>query len=48
MIRCFFTTLIIDYKGGIISLTLIYEKDDRYGEDINNRIINSMELIKEL
>ncbi len=48
MIRCFFTTLIIDYKGGMISLTLIYEKDDRYGEDINNRIINSMELIKEL
>lgn len=48
MIRCFFTTLIIDYKDGMISLTLIYEKDDRYGEDINNRIINSMELIKEL
>ena len=48
MIRCFFTTLIIDYKDGMISLTLIYEKDDRYGEEINNRIINSMELIKEL
>lgn len=48
MVRCFFTTIIIDYDKGKVSLTLIYNKNDRYGDDISNRIINSIELIKEL
>lgn len=48
MVRCYFTTLIIDYKDGKVSLTLIYDKEDRYGKDISEKIINSIELIKEL
>ena len=48
MVRCYFTTLIIDYEDGKVSLTLIYDKDDRYGNDISKKIINSIELIKEL
>ena len=37
-----------DYKDGKVSLTLIYDKEDRYGKDISEKIINSIELIKEL
>lgn len=48
MVRCYFTTLIIDYDKGRVSLTLIYNKDDRYGNEISKKIINSIELIKEL
>ena len=48
MVSCFFTTIIIDNDKGKVSLTLIYNKNDRYGDDISNRIINSIELIKEL
>ena len=48
MVRCFFTTLIIVYDKGKVNLTLIYNKNDRYGDEINNRIINSIKLIKEL
>jgi len=29
-------------------LTMMYEKDDRYGAQIEQRIINSLEMIKEL
>ena len=48
VIRCFFTTLIIDYDEGKVSMTLIYDKDDRYGDEISKKIIGSIELIKEL
>jgi hypothetical protein len=27
---------------------LMYEKEDRYGEEIEQRILNSLDLIKEL
>ncbi len=47
-VRCFFTTLIVDYEEGKVSLTLIYDKDDRYGDEISKKIIDSIELIKEL
>ena len=48
MIRRYFTTLIVDYKEGKVSLTLIHDKEDRYGEEISEKIINSIELIKKL
>lgn len=48
MVRCYFTTLIIDYEEGKVSLTLFHDKDDRYGDEISEKIINSIELIKEL
>ena len=47
-IRCSFTTLIIDYDKGKVSMSFIFNKDDRYGKEINRRIINSIELIEEL
>ena len=47
-VRCFFTTLIVDYEEGKVSLTLIYDKDDRYGHEISKKIVDSIELIKEL
>jgi len=46
--RCSFTTLIIDYDKGKVSMSFIFNKDDRYGKEINRRIINSIELIEEL
>jgi hypothetical protein len=48
MVRCYFTTLVIDYEEGKVSLTLFHDKDDRYGDEISEKIINSIELIKEL
>jgi hypothetical protein len=48
MVRCDFTTLVIDYEEGKVSLTLFHDKDDRYGDEISEKIINSIELIKEL
>jgi hypothetical protein len=47
-VRCNYTTHVFDFDQGGINLTLLYEKDDRYGEDIEKRIIDSFELIKEL
>ncbi len=41
-VRCFFTTLIVDYEEGKVSLTLIYDKDDRYGDEISKKIIDSI------
>ena len=31
-----------------LEVTLIYSKEDRYGADIEERILNSLEIIKEL
>lgn len=47
-VRTNYTTLLLVFKEGTISLTMMYAKNDRYGEQIEERIINSLELIKEL
>ena len=47
-VRCNYTTHVFDFDQGGINLTLLYEKDDRYGEDIEKRVMESFELIKEL
>ena len=36
------------FEEGSIILTMMYEKEDRYAPQIEQRIINSLELIKEL
>ena len=47
-VRCNYITHVFDFDQGGINLTLLYEKDDRYGEDIEKRVMDSFELIKEL
>ena len=47
-VRSNYTTLLFAFKEGTISVTMMYAKDDRYGSQIEERIINSLDLIKEL
>ncbi len=47
-IRCNFTNLLLVYNKGIINVIVVYDKEDRYSAQIEEKIINSIELIKEL
>lgn len=47
-IRNNYTSLIFDFEDGKIEITLMYGKEDRYGSGLEERIVNSVELIKEL
>lgn len=47
-VRCSFNALLFTFEEGTIILTMMYEKEDRYAPQIEQRIINSLELIKEL
>ena len=47
-VRCNFNALLFTFEQGTIIFTLMYEKEDRYAPEIEQRIINSIELIKEL
>jgi hypothetical protein len=47
-VRCNYTTHVFDFEQGGINLTLLYEKEDRYGESIEKSVMDSFELIKEL
>ena len=47
-VRSNFTSLVVNYDEGQILMTFFYEKNDRYGEKILNKMIDSVELIKEL
>ena len=47
-IRCNFSSYLFAFDQGTIILTLMYEKQDRYGEEIEERIVKSLDLIKEL
>ncbi len=47
-VRCNFSAYLFAFDQGTILLTLMYEKEDRYGEAIEQRILNSLDLIKEL
>ena len=46
--RCSFNALLFTFEEGTIIVTMMYEKEDRYAPQIEQRIINSLELIKEL
>jgi len=46
--RLIFSTLLFDFDKGKIALTITYEKNDRYGPQIAERITDSIDLIKEL
>tara|TARA_B100000902_G_C27297043_1_gene910603 strand:- start:903 stop:2489 length:1587 start_codon:yes stop_codon:yes gene_type:complete len=47
-VRCNYMTHLFDFDKGGINLTLLYEKEDRYGPAIEKRVMESFELIKEL
>ena len=47
-VRCNYMTHLFDFEKGGINLTLLYEKEDRYGPAIEKRVMDSFELIKEL
>ena len=47
-VRCKYMTHLFDFDGGGINLTLLYEREDRYGPEIEKRVMDSFELIKEL
>ena len=47
-VRCNYMTHLFDFDQGGINLTLLYDKEDRYGPEIEKRVMESFELIKEL
>lgn len=47
-VRNKYTSLIFDFDQGKIELTLMYAKADRYGSGIEERILDSVELIQQL
>ena len=47
-VRKNFTNVIFDFEEGKIELVVLYQKDDRYGSGLEKRIVDSVELIKEL
>ncbi|MGC6480002.1 MAG: hypothetical protein ACON42_06475 [Flavobacteriaceae bacterium] len=47
-VRCKYTTLLMVFNEGTITVTCMYAKEDRYGEAIETRIFNSINLIEQL
>lgn len=47
-VRSNFSAHLITFEEGTITLTMMYEKEDRYGTQIEQRIINSLSLIESL
>jgi hypothetical protein len=47
-IRCRFVSLIFPFEKGTAEIQLLFAKDDRYGEAIEERVLESIEIIKEL
>ena len=43
-----YSSYVFDFKSKSIILSILYEKDDRYALEIENRIVDNLELIKEL
>tara|TARA_Y100000590_G_scaffold463529_1_gene630515 strand:- start:597 stop:2180 length:1584 start_codon:yes stop_codon:yes gene_type:complete len=48
LIRSSFTSIVLPYDQVTISLTIIYIKEDRYSDKVERRILESLNLIKEL
>jgi hypothetical protein len=47
-IRCRFVSVIFPFEATTVELKIIYPKDDRYGLSIEEKILASLEIIKEL
>ena len=46
--RCRLRSIILPFNQVQVELRILYDKEDRYGEEIENRIIESLEVLKEL
>ena len=46
--RCRFVSILFPFEQATVELKIIYPKEDRYGPVIEQRILNSIHLIKEL
>ena len=46
--RCTLRSIILPFNQVQIELRILYDKEDRYAEEIENRIIESLEVLKEL
>ena len=46
--RCRFVSIIFPFEIGTAEMQLLFSKDDRYGEKIEEKILESIEIIKEL
>lgn len=46
--RSTFVVLLFPFESATVELTMIYPKEDRYGLQIENQIVNSIEILKEL
>jgi len=47
-IRCRFVSIIFPFEGTTVEVKIIYPKEDRYGPSIEEKILASLEIIKEL
>ena len=48
LVRSSYTSIIFPYDQVTISITIIYLKEDRYSDKIEKRILESLNIIKEL
>ena len=48
IVRSSYTSIIFPYDQVTISITIIYLKEDRYSDKIERRILESLNIIKEL
>ena len=46
--RCRLRSIILPFNQVQVELRILYDKENRYGEEIENRIIESLEVLKEL
>lgn len=47
-VRCRFVSIIFPFEATTVELKIVYAKDDRYGSTIEEKILASLEIIKEL
>ena len=47
-VRCKFISIIFPFEATTVELKIVYAKDDRYGSTIEEKILASLEIIKEL
>ena len=47
-VRCSFFSIAFVFNEVFVELKMIYDKEDRYGKKIEDRILDSLEIIEEL
>ena len=47
-VRCRIRSIVLPFNQALVELRILYAKEDRYGKEIENRIIESLEALKEL